>query len=134
MAATGRRSKYTPETVKKICDAIKVGATYEHAAAYAGVCYDTFNEWRNHKPEFSEAVLLAEGQGAITNLSLIQRAANQGSWRAASWILERRHPESYGRQIIDHGNANDEPFQIEAKVMDYRAGLGPMTPKEEGDA
>jgi transposase len=129
----GRRSKYTPETVKKITDGIRMGATYEHAAAYAGVTYETFNEWRKAKSDFSEAVLLAEGEGALALLGRIQQSAKSGSWRAASWILERRHPESYGRQIIDHGNADNEPFQIEAKVMDYRAGLGPMTPPEDSD-
>jgi transposase len=134
MAAVGRRSKYTPETVKKICDGIRMGATYEHAAAYAGVTYETFNEWRKAKSDFSEAVLLAEGEGALALLGRIQQSAKSGSWRAASWILERRHPESYGRQIIDHGNADNEPFQIEAKVMDYRTGLGPMTPPEDDDA
>ena len=134
MAALGRRSKYTPETVKKICDGIRMGATYTHAAAYAGIHIDTFMHWRNTKSEFSEAVLVAEGEGALALLGRIQQSAKSGSWRAASWILERRHPESYGRQIIDNGNADNEPFQIEAKVMDYRQGLGPMTPKDDDDA
>lgn len=96
-----RRTKYTPETVKKITDAIKLGATYELACGYAGITFETFNQWRRHKSEFSEAVQGAEGGGAVQCLLRIQQAANSGEWRAAAWILEHRHPEQYGRQVLD---------------------------------
>ena len=43
--AGGRPSKLTAESQKRITDAIRVGATYELAAQYGGVAYNTFNEW-----------------------------------------------------------------------------------------
>lgn len=133
MAEVGRPTKYTPETVKKITGAIQTGATYRLAAQYGGIGLSTFNEWRHQYPEFAEAVEEAEGQGAVMLIAKIQRAAGN-SWRAAAWILERRHPEEYGRQIIDHGNADGEPFSITVEAKDYRAGLTPMLPPEDADA
>lgn len=96
-----RPTKYTPETVKKITDAIKLGATYELACNYAGIDYSTFNEWQKTKPKFSEAVKAAEGEAAVKWLAKIEAAAAK-SWQAAAWKLERRYPQDYGRTIQDH--------------------------------
>lgn len=95
----GRRSKYTPETVKKICHAIELGATYELACNYAGIGHDTFHQWRKQKPEFSEAVKQAEGNAVVGWLTLIEGEAAAGSWQAAAWKLERRYAKDYGKTI-----------------------------------
>lgn len=101
-----RKSKLTPETQKRITDAIRVGATYELAAQYGGVAYNTFNEWMKageaadtgNKREFYDAVKSAEGEAAIKWLAVIDRAAAE-QWQAAAWKLERRYPRDYGRQV-----------------------------------
>lgn len=51
---------YTPERVKRICDAIERGETNETAAKIGGIHVSTFCEWQNSKPEFSEAVKRAK--------------------------------------------------------------------------
>lgn len=51
---------YTPERVKRICDAIERGETNETAAKIGGIHVSTFCEWQNTKPEFSEAVKRAK--------------------------------------------------------------------------
>lgn len=51
-----RPSKYEPERVNTICEAISRGATNEAAAARGGIALDTFYEWLKSKPEFSERV------------------------------------------------------------------------------
>jgi hypothetical protein len=127
----GRPTKYTPEAVKKITDAISMGATYELAAGYAGISYDTLNDWRQKKPQFSEAIKEAEGRAAVGWLAKIEKAANDGQWTAAAWKLERRYPNDYGRTVVDHGNKNDEPFSVEVKARDYRAGLTPFLPPDD---
>jgi transposase len=99
-----RKSKYTPEVVKKITDAIRLGATYELAASYAGIAQSTFFEWMNTKPEFAEQVKEAEGAGAMQWLAKIEKAASDGNWQAAAWKLERRYPERYGRTVVDTRN------------------------------
>ena len=101
----GRRTKYTPETVDKITQAIRLGATYQLACNYAGITYDTFNEWRKAKSEFSEAITQAEGDAAIKWLLLVNKGAQElPQW--AAWMLERRYPQEYGKRTIEISGPN----------------------------
>ena len=94
-----RPTKYTPECVNKIVEAVKMGATYELAAGYAGVSEAQFYEWKKRKPEFLEAIKKAEGVAALVWLAKIEQAATAGEWQAAAWKLERRYPHAYGRNV-----------------------------------
>jgi len=96
----GRPTKYTPETVKKIVDAIRVGATFRLACMYAGISEDTFMAWRQRYSDFADAVKSAEGAGAAAWLGMIEKAAQEGNWQAAAWKLERKYPREYGRRVI----------------------------------
>lgn len=108
-----RRSKYTPETVKKITDAIQLGATYELAAGYGGISITTFHEWRNSKPAFSDAIKEAEGKASVQWLAKIEKAAADGAWQAAAWKLERRYPHAYGRVVQEHVGKGGGPLVIQ---------------------
>lgn len=110
----GRPSKYTPEVAERICQAIELGATYELAAQYGGITYDTFNTWRKNKREFLEAINAAEGKGATKWLAKIEQAASDGAWQAAAWKLERRYPHSYGRTVNEtqHTGKDGAPLTI----------------------
>jgi len=123
----GRPSKLTEETQAKIEKAIRLGATYEMSAQYAGIHYDTFNNWRKRGAEelqrrenprvqpgtkqwddeqryveFYEAIKKAEGVAVVGWLTKIEEAASDGNWQAAAWKLERRYPESYNRNRTEH--------------------------------
>lgn len=107
----GRPTKLSPETQKKICDGIRLGMTRERAAEWAGICRSTFFNWirRGEEAEsgvFSEflyALKRAESDGIAVCLNNIHKAAKgedyNGQWQAAAWILERRHPMEYGKQV-----------------------------------
>jgi len=95
----GCPTKRTPEARAKILEAIRLGSTYELAANYAGMSYQTFNEWVKDDLEFSDAVKEAEGEAALKWLKKIESAANQGNWFAAAWKLERRYPNQYGKTV-----------------------------------
>lgn len=103
---TGGPSKLTDDIVNKICEAIKLGMTYEDASVFAGVTRRTFQNWLkegragNEKyREFLEKIENAEVTGMAVNLSNIHKASQAGSWQAGAWLLERRHPEKFGRNI-----------------------------------
>jgi hypothetical protein len=121
-----RPTKLSPDTQERIEHALQLGATFELAAQYGGIAYNTFNEWRKRgeaelarrdnprvKPgtkrweaeqpfvEFYEATKKAEALAAIGWLAKIEKAANDGNWQAAAWKLERRYPERYGRKALD---------------------------------
>ena len=94
-----RSTKLTKEIQDRIIQAIQTGATYEICAQYAGIGASTLYLWmkqgREKKSkatiEFLENIKRAESRGAIANLGLIQKAAQDGDWKASAWILERRH-------------------------------------------
>lgn len=108
----GRKSKYTPDTVGRITDAIALGATYQHACNYGGVSFETFNQWRAHKLEFSEALKEAEGRAVMGWLAKIEKAANEGTWQAAAWKLERRYPHDYAKQVTETTLKGDEEHPV----------------------
>lgn len=97
----GRKTKYTPDTVKRLTDAITLGATFGHACKYAGISEDTFARWRKQYADFAEAIEAAEGKGILQWLAKIEAAANNGSWQAAAWKLERRYPQLYGKTVTE---------------------------------
>jgi hypothetical protein len=123
MMMAGRKTKYTPETVDRIIQAIRLGATYQHAAAYGGISFETLNEWRKRKPEFSEQLNKAEGDGVMVWLAKIEKAASDGNWQAAAWKLERRYPDQYGKQArIEVSDWRSEAIRlIQTGELDYRA-------------
>jgi transposase len=102
----GRRSKYTPETVERILQAIRIGSAKEHAAEYGGITKETFYQWLKSKSDFSDAVTRAEAEARTRWLAIVERNARgddqtKQDWRAAAWMLERRYPQQYGKQAIE---------------------------------
>lgn len=108
---SGRPSKYTQATVVKILEAVAGGSTYRLAAGAAGITYDTLNEWRKAKPDFSDALEEAEGIGADFMLAMI-KAHGHDDWRAFAFILERRHPTEYGKQVTEMQGSGGGPLTI----------------------
>ncbi|MCA1806636.1 MAG: hypothetical protein LC687_02055 [Actinobacteria bacterium] len=115
---------------KLIVDAVAMGSTYHLACAYAGISLPTFYNWLNRAevilqrleaemsmgeavdPVISQAEIIyidfymrlkqAEGEAVIGWLKVINEAAQEGKWQAATWMLERRHPGDYGKQTQVH--------------------------------
>jgi len=138
----GRPTKLNPKVTRKICRAIVVGATYEAAAQYAGISYETFNEWMkagraatapNEFSDFSEAVEGANATAQVQFVLNIKDAANDGDWRAAAWMLERRFPKAYGQRVgaIDEKSLDDA---IEAELARLAAARQGADAGETPDA
>lgn len=127
----GRPSKLTPETQQRIVQAIEVGATYELAAQYGGVHYDTFRRWMEQGGaakagrffEFYEAIKAAEGKAAIKWLALIDKAAVD-TWQAAAWKLERRYPRDYGRTVQEVSGPDGGAIHFRVVYDDEVEALG----------
>ncbi len=100
------KSKLTPEIQKEIGNNIKLGMPLKFAAEAAGISEKTFYLWMNQgekdeKGKFHDFFIHCnncKSVGVKLHLSLITKAANEGSWQASAWILERRHPEEFGRK------------------------------------
>ncbi len=48
--------------------------------------------------EFFAAVEKARSESEVRNVMYIQRAAQDGTWQAAAWFLERSFPRKWGRK------------------------------------
>jgi len=113
----GRPSKLNQETQDKIVTALQAGNYQDTASAYAGVSTAAFYNWMERgrierdrltageKPnknetifaEFVDAVEKARASAEVRSVVLINKAANEGTWQAAAWFLERSHPQRWGR-------------------------------------
>ena len=124
MAGIGRATKLTPEVQKIICDSVAAGVDRKHAALRAGTSARSVRQWLQdaRKPDakpvliaFAAAIKKAEADAVARNVALIQKAAQDGTWQAAAWWLERRHPQEYGsdRRRIK---------ELEQQLAELRAG------------
>ena len=94
-----RKSKFNEALTARIVESLRLGATYEIAAAYAGISRSTLYNWMEKGKEqktgqyrtLLDSIKGAEARGAIANLAMIESAAKAGDWKAAAWRLERRH-------------------------------------------
>lgn len=101
----GRPTKLDSDTQQKFLDAVREGLPYSTACALAGIGETTFAVWRQRadaEPDspyagFMRALKEAEAEAEAANVKRIRSAADNGQWQAAAWILERRHPDKWGR-------------------------------------
>lgn len=98
--------KLTPQTKKRILTAIRLGSPLEYAAEFGGINRGTLREWMNRGEEgeapyaaFLGDVQKAQADAVAVLLKRINDAAKSGDWKAAAWILERRHREHFGRNV-----------------------------------
>jgi hypothetical protein len=101
-----RPTKLTPEITEKICMAIRAGNYAKIAAGMAGISEATYYSWLDQAKEpdaepefleFLESVERAEAEAEIGAVARIRQAADNGTWQAAGWLLERKHGERWGR-------------------------------------
>lgn len=66
-------AKYA-EAAPIILKALEEGSTQREAAKKAGIHIDSFHEWVNHKPEFSEAVHKAKEVARLNSVAAVERS------------------------------------------------------------
>ncbi len=105
------------DVIEAIAQSLLDGNYFSVACQSAGICRRTGDRWLKHaekaqeQPEldpdglyglFAERVLAAEAQSEEVYVASIRHAAKMdkahgGDWKAAAFILERRHPDRWGR-------------------------------------
>lgn len=122
MAKRGTKSKFTKARKDRILQAIGAGCSYEMAADYAGITRQTLWAWMKKGEEgkdknyltFLNDIKSAEVEGAMSNLGTIQDASKK-DWKAAAWILERRH--GYSKEGIKSTRPKEEPTDMPNDIM-----------------
>lgn len=101
----GRPTKLTPEVQEKIVSLVRAGNYPEVAAQAAGIAGRTYYEWmakgdegRDPYAQFQQAVKEAQAAAESHAVTIIRKAAMDGSWQAAAWFLERSKAERWRRK------------------------------------
>lgn len=111
----GRSTKLTPHASETICEHVRAGLYLKQAAAAVGIHPSTLHAWtakgeqatRGIYREFRDSIKKAEADFEASCLARIQRAADDGTWTAAAWMLERRWPGRWGRRVEADAEAPD---------------------------
>lgn len=140
MPGAPRPSKLTPKTEARLVEAIRLGLTLRLACQYAGIYDGTLRRWlvkgaaqpNSRFGRLRAAIEAAEGDAAAALMASIRAAARPlkdadgkviaaGDWRAAAWILERRHPQEYGRQVVEVQDGGAAPSIRDVSDADLEA-------------
>lgn len=121
----GRPTLLNPTRQAALLNAIEQGMPLKHAAAMAGMSYDTLNAWQKRgenesAPEqfrqFCQLLRHSQAVAMQVHLTSICDAAKR-DWRAAAWMLERRFPEDFARQQqLEHSVSNAKPWLPDPEV------------------
>jgi hypothetical protein len=118
-----RPIKLTPEIQKALCDCLRSGCYAVTACARAGISESTYYLWlqkgeAGQRPylEFLESVKKADADAEALLAATVMRVALDSEnpcWQAAMTMLERRHPERWGRRLVEAKVAIDGEVTIE---------------------
>lgn len=121
----GRPTKLDDLTSQRILEAVRLGTPWYLAARAGGVDPATLRNWkaRARKGEapydaFFARLKKAEAEAVSSALGTIRLAADQGTWQAAAWFLERRFPRSFALRR----DRLERPDQAEAVAEFERLG------------
>ncbi len=103
-------SKLTDRTHRIILSALGSGCYRATACEYANVSPSAFYSWLERgqldierglntpHAKLVRDIEQAEAAAEVRALALIMKAAHNGAWQAAAWMLERKHPEKWGKR------------------------------------
>jgi hypothetical protein len=116
----GRPTKRTPRLESGLLKSIEDGLPLSHAAAVAGISYETFCEWRRQFSDFSDAIAKAVARGVAHRLRIIRNAAESGDVKAAQWWLEHVLPEHFARNRIElsHQGSVQHQFAVPPALLE----------------
>lgn len=122
-----RPLSFDEEQAGKLLAILRTGNYLAVACRSVGLAETTFRQWLTRGRDedeaderlrrFRESVEEARAQGEVRNVAAIARAAAE-DWKAAAWLLERQHPERWGKTSV---RARDEapPEPLPATVNEF---------------
>ena len=136
--AAMRKTKLTMQMVETAIELKERGLYDKYIIAALGVRPSTFYQWLNEgetarqgsaKRALCDGLKRAETGFVLSLTDTIKKASEKPQhWTAASWLLERTHPDEYGKAERKSEDANDAPVQL---MLDFP--IEPMKQEEGGD-
>ena len=141
VARNGRPLKASAAVVKGIYNDIKAGMQIDRACILHGVSYATLDQWKRANSDIMRMFEQADAESERELIKAVRDAVGK-DWKAANWLLERRHrwePVSRTELTGKDGAAlsvSQQLFASIAKGGDALAKAKPIknvTPKRVGE-
>lgn len=107
----GRPTKYSDETIGRICEALAGGMPIKASCIAAGIGVTTLNEWRDKYPEIEERMSRARERFREKAPQTIKKAIDNDDWRAAVAALKLVFPE-YRESAKGRCNGHGSGFYV----------------------
>jgi len=109
LGRVGRKTMLTQQLADQLVAMLRAGNYITVAVRAVGISRQTFGDWmrrgRSDKSadaefaSFRRRVEQARAEAEVRHVAQIANAAAD-SWQAAAWLLERQHPERWGRVSV----------------------------------
>jgi len=120
--------KLNKELIEKAHRLISEGHYAVVVCTYLGIHESTFYDWlkkaKEHieagknsiYTEFSKSIQEAEAKAEMRHLQNIAKSANDGTWQASAWLLERKHKNRWSnKQEIQLSGDEEKPLKVNLK-------------------
>lgn len=109
----GRRDLLTnyPEKIDAFLSAVRLGMSIKSACDYADISEEAFFYWQREgdkelaagrekgkHAQFLKRYKKAKAEFQARHMARITQAADDGTWQASAWLLERRCPEEFAQR------------------------------------
>jgi len=137
----GAPNKLSPERQNVIIECLKKGYSMQATAALAGIAKSTIYEWlrkaRDGNEEYAaflEAMEYAAAEFEGEAVNAIVAAGKDGKWQAYAWMMERKHPERWGRrQVHTHEGHDGGPIEFSLNMNVGKEPIQRIVEIDDGD-
>ena len=116
------------EVREELIKLAQTGVPDKVLAQAVGIPPTTWSTWKGREErgfvEFFAEVERARARGDVALMATIRRAAGEGDWRAARYILACRHPELSERRALEMAVTHQGQDPIAAGLAQLAAALG----------
>jgi hypothetical protein len=122
MKRRGRKSLFTPQLQKRICDFLADANTIKTACDACGIGERTYFNFCERYPAFLAATREAMARAKIQLVAIVRNAAKTNA-KHAEWLLERSWPNEYARteRVEQIGEKADEKKNSGVTIL-YQGG------------
>lgn len=132
--APGGRPRFfgEPSRAEKLFQILRAGGSRADAAKKLGTTLDTITNEAKRDQSFSDGLIAAEIDGKISAIATIAQASQkkiEGDWKAAAWLLERKHWQEWSRRTAD----SVSPRQLTSIIARVVAVILDLLPADKHD-
>ena len=115
----GRPTVMTKDTIAKLEEAFKCGASDLEACFYADISKDSLYNYQKKHPEFIERKEALKNHLKFVSKNVLSKSINEGNANDAKWYLERRDKDFLPKNKVDNqdldkdGNPTDKKMVVE---------------------